>query len=93
MSYLGLPFGLIQKDKQTKLDLPKNYAASQYKKCLPCIDNEDTNFQNKIVDLVNNHTDLQNYLLATSRYGDFIQEKSMLLWTMGSIIMRWYVEY
>ena len=36
MSYLGLSFGLIQKDKQTKLDLPKKYAASQYMKRLPC---------------------------------------------------------
>ena len=37
--------------------------------------NEDTNFQNKIIDLVNNRTDLQKYLLATSGYVDFIQEK------------------
>ena len=37
--------------------------------------NEDTNVQNKIIDLVNNRTDLQKYLLATSGYGDFIQEK------------------
>ena len=29
MPYVSLPFGLIQKDKQIKLDLPKNYAASQ----------------------------------------------------------------
>ena len=39
------------------------------------LNNEDTNFQNKIIDLVNNCTDLQKYLLATSRNGDFIQEK------------------
>ena len=66
---------MIQKDKQIKLDLPKNYAASQYKKRLLYIEIEDTNFQNKIIDLVNNRTDLQKYLLATSGYGDFIQEK------------------
>ena len=75
MSYVSLPFGLIQKDKQIKLDLPKNYAANQYIKRLLYIANEDTNFQNKIIDLVNNRTDLQKYLLATSGYGDFIQEK------------------
>ena len=66
---------MIQKDKQIKSDLPKHYAASQYIKRLPYIENEDTNFQNKIIDLVNNRTDLQKYLLATSGYGDFIQEK------------------
>ena len=35
MSYVSLPIGLIRKDKQIKLDLPKNYAASQYIKGLP----------------------------------------------------------
>ena len=75
MSYVSLPFGLIQKDKQIKLDLPKNYAAYQYIKHLPYIENEDANFQNKIIDLVNNRTDLQKYLLAKSGYEDFIQEK------------------
>ena len=66
---------MIQKDKQIKLDIPKNYAASEDIKRLLYIENEDTNFQNKIIDLVNNRTDLQKYLLATSEYGDFIQEK------------------
>ena len=75
MSYVSLTFRLIQKDKQIKLDLPKNYAACQYIKRLPYIEHEDTNFQNKITDLVNNCTDLQKYLLATSGYEDFIQEK------------------
>ena len=83
MSYVSLPFGLIQKDKQIKLYLPKNYAASR----LPYIENEDTNFQNKIIDLVNNHTDLQKYLLATSGYVDLSKKKSIPLWMMGSIIM------
>ena len=93
MSYVSLPFGLILKDKQIKLDLPKNYAASQYIKRLPYIENKDKNFQNKIIDLVNNCTDLQKYLLATSGYGDFIPEKIITIVDDGSIIMRWYVEY
>ena len=75
MSYVSLPFGLIQRGKQIKLDLPKNCAARQYIKRLPYIENEDTNFQNKIIDSINNRTDLQKYLLATSRYRDFIQER------------------
>ena len=87
MSYVSLPLGLIQKDKQIKLNLPKNYAASHYIKRLPYIENEDTNFQNKIIDLVNNHTDLQKYLLATSGYVDLSKKKSIPLWMMGSIIM------
>ena len=54
MSYVSLTLRLIQKDKQIKLDLPKYYAASQYIKRLPYTENEDTNFQNTIMDLVNN---------------------------------------
>ena len=76
MSYVSLPFGLIQKYKQIKLELPRNYATSQYIKHLPYIENEDTNFQNKIIDLLNYRSDLQKYLLATSRYGDFIKKKN-----------------
>ena len=45
MSFVSLPFGLIQEDKHIKLNLPKNYAASQYIKCLPYVKNEDTHFQ------------------------------------------------
>ena len=65
---LSLPFGLIQKDKQIKLNLPKNCATSQYIKRLPYIENKDANFQNRIIDLVNNRTDLQKFLLAISGY-------------------------
>ena len=37
MSFVSLLFGLIQKDKHIKLNLPKNYAASQYIKRLPYV--------------------------------------------------------
>ena len=37
MSYLSSPFGLIRKEEKIKLDLPKNYGASQYIKRLPYI--------------------------------------------------------
>ena len=69
MSYLSLPFGLMGKEKKIKLDLPKNYGASQYIKRLPHISREDPNFQNSIIDIVNNRSDLRKLLLATSNYG------------------------
>ena len=74
MSYVSLQCGLIQKDNQIKLDLPKNYAASQYIKRLPYNENEDANFQSKIIDLVNNHADLQKYLLATSKNNAIVDD-------------------
>ena len=74
MSYLSLPFGLIRKEEKIKLDLPKNYGASQYMKRLPYISREDPSFQNSIIDIVNNRSDLRKFLLATSNYGRNVQE-------------------
>ena len=73
MSYLSLRFGLIRKEERIKLDQPKNYGASQYIKRLPYISREDTSFQNSIIDIVNNRSELRNFLLATSDYGRNIQ--------------------
>ena len=81
MSYLSLPFGLIRKEK-IKLDLPKNYGASQYIKRLSYVSREDPGFQNSIIDIVNNRSDLRKCLLATSDYGRNIQENinSVVVW-------------
>ena len=74
MSYLSLPFSLIRKEEKIKLDLPKNYGASQYIKRLPYISREDPSFQNSIIDIINNRSDLRKFLLATSDYRRNIQE-------------------
>ena len=74
MSYLSLPLGLIRKEEKIKLDLPKNYGASQYIKRLPYILREDPSFQNSIIDIVNYRSDLRKFLLATSDYGRNIKK-------------------
>ena len=74
MSYFSLPFGLIRKEEKFRLDLPKNYGASQYIKRLPYISREDPSFQNSIIDIINNRSDLRKFLLATSDYRRNIQE-------------------
>ena len=72
MAYISLPFGFVRKEKKVKLDLPKNYRASQR---LPYVRNEDPNFKNSIIGIVgNNRSDLRKFLLATSDYGKNIQE-------------------
>ena len=60
--------------KKIKLDLPKNYRASQYIRRLPYIRNEDPNFINSIIHIANNRSDFRKFLLATSDYGKNIQE-------------------
>ena len=74
ISYISLLFGLVRKEKKIKLDLTKNYGASQHIRRLPYIRNENPNFKNSIIDIVNNRSDLRNLLLATSNYGKNIQE-------------------
>ena len=64
----------LEKKKQIKLDLPKNYGASQYIRRLPYIRNEDPNFKNSIIDIVNSRSDFRKFLLTTSDYGKNIHE-------------------
>ena len=69
MPCTSLPFGLVRKEKTIKLDLPKKHRASQYIRRLPYIRNEDPNFKNSIIDIVNSRSDLRKILQATSDYG------------------------
>ena len=64
----------LEKKIKIKLDLPKSYGASQYIKGLPYIRNEDPNFQNSVIDIVSDRSNLRKFLLATSDYGRNIQE-------------------
>ena len=64
----------LEKKKQIKLDLPKNYGAIQYIRRLPYIRNEDPNFKNSIIDTVNSRSDFRKFLLTTSDYGKNIHE-------------------
>ena len=74
MSYIQLPYALVKKRKQIQFNLPKNYEESQYIKRLPYISNKGPDFNNKVLDLLRNREDLKKWLLATSDYGDELQE-------------------
>ena len=78
--------------KKIKLDLPKNYGTSQYIQRLPYIRNEDPNFQNSIIDIVNNRSDLKIFLLATGDYGRIFKKILTLLFQMENLIRLLYVE-
>ena len=67
-------FWFGQKRKKIKLDLPKNYGASQYIKRLPYIRYEDTNFQILIINILNDRSNIWKFLLATRNYGRNKQE-------------------
>ena len=63
----------LKKKKKSNLIYQKKYA-SQYIKRLLCIRNEDPNFQNSVTDIVNNRSNLRNFLLVTSSYRRNTQE-------------------
>ena len=75
MSYIQLPFGVVNKEKQIKLDLPRSYGAAQNFKQLPySSDINNPTFQNSVINTLNNRVDLQKYALATGPYGKNIQD-------------------
>ena len=95
MSYLSWPFSLIRKEEKIKVDLPRNYGASQYIKSLPYISREDPRFQNSIIDIVNNRSDLRKFLLDTSDYGKNIQENINSVVAGGKFnqaVVRWVLD-
>ena len=64
----------LKKKKQIQLNLPKNYEESQYIKRLPYIINKGPDFNNKFLDVLRNRDDLKKWVLATSEYGDELQD-------------------
>ena len=64
MSYIQLPYGFRKNSKQIQLDLPKKYETSQYVMRLPYITNKGRDFDNKIIDLINNREDLKKMVIS-----------------------------
>ena len=97
MSFIQLPFGVVNKEKQIKLDLPRNYGAAQYFKQLPYLsDTNNPTFQNLVINTLYNGVDLQKYALATGPYGKNIQENINTVITDGKFndtIVRYLLDY
>ena len=74
MSYIQLPYGYV-KNKQIQFNLPRNYEKSQYiKRLSPYITNKVPDVENKVLNALKNREDFKKWLLATSDYGQEIQE-------------------
>ena len=74
MSYTELPYGYVKNNKQVQFNLPSDYEESQYYKEVPHITNESPAVKNNLLNLLRNREDLKKWLLATSDYGNEIQE-------------------
>ena len=80
----------LEKKKKIKLDLPKNYGASQYIIRLPYIRNEDPNFQNSIIDIINNRS---NFCLLWVIMEEKSRKILTLLLQMENLIRLLYGEH
>ena len=80
----------LEKNKKIQLDLPKNYGASQYIIRLPYIRNEDPNFQNSIIDIINNRP---NFCLLWVIMEEKSRKILTLLLQMENLIRLLYGEH
>ena len=80
----------LEKNKKIQLDLPKNYGASQYIIRLPYIRNEDPNFQNSIIDIINNRC---NFCLLWVIMEEKSRKILTLLLQMENLIRLLYGEH
>ena len=80
MLYIQLPYGYVKNNKQVQFNLPSDYEESQYYKEVPHITNESPAVKNNLLNLLRNREDLKKWLLATSDYGNEIQEHLNSIW-------------
>ena len=74
-SYIQLPYGFRKKSEPIQFNLPKNYAETQYLNRIGYVsDKDDPAVKNKLLDAVKNRKDLQKWILATSEFGQELQQ-------------------
>ena len=74
MSYIQLPYGYVENNKQIQFNLPNNYEEPFYLKEVPHLTNRNPAIENNLLNLIRNRDDLKKWLLATRKYGDEIQQ-------------------
>ena len=74
MSSIQLPYGFVNKPKEIRFDLPKNFEENFYYDKVPYLTNHTPEVENKLINLIKNRDDLKKWLLATSPYGEEIQQ-------------------
>ena len=74
MSCIQLPYGFVKNNKKIQFNLLRNYEDFEYIKKLPYISNKGPDVENKVLNALKNREDLKKWLLATSDYGQEIQD-------------------
>ena len=74
MSYIQLPYGYVEKNKEIQFNLPSNFEESFYLSKVPHLTRTDPAVENDLINLIKKRDDLKKWLLATSNFGDEIQD-------------------
>ena len=74
MSHIQWPYGYVRNNKQVQFNLRSDYEESQFYKEVPYLTNNNLAVENNFLNLLRNREDLKKWLLATSDYGNEIQE-------------------
>ena len=74
MSYIQLPYGYVENNKQVQFNLPNNYEESFYFENIPYLTTQNPAVENNLINLIRNRDDFKKWLLANSSYGDEIQQ-------------------
>ena len=74
MSYIQLPYGYVENNKQIQFNLPNNYEEPFYLKEVLHLINRNPAIENNLLNLIRNRDDLKKWLLTASKYGDEIQQ-------------------
>ena len=69
-----MPYGFVKNNKQIQFNLPGDFEESQYYKEVSFITNESPSVKINLLNLLRSREDLKKWLLATSDYGNEIQE-------------------
>ena len=74
MQYIQLTYGYVKNNKQVKFNSQNNYEKSFYFEKAPYLTNQNPAVENNLINLIRNRDDLKKWLLATSNYGNEIQQ-------------------
>ena len=74
MSYIQLPYGYVENNKQVQFNLPSNFEESFYLNKVPHLMRRDPTVENDLINLIKNRDNLKKWLLATSDFVDEIQD-------------------
>ena len=74
MLHIQLPYSYVENNKQVQFNLQSNFEESFYLSKVPHLMRRDPTVENDLINLIKNRDDFKKWLLATSDFGEEIQD-------------------